>query len=74
MYFNQLARRIINVNHSVVRPAVVLRVVDCVRGVQILQPAKRQSIRDQIKAALVFARSDFVNVFNLCHVSSRFYL
>jgi len=26
-----------------------------------------QRIGNQIKAAFVFARSDFVNVFNLCH-------
>ena len=36
--------------------------VDSLTHFQIPQATERQRIRDQIKAAMIFARSDFVNV------------
>jgi hypothetical protein len=61
-YFNQLASRIVNVDHSIMRPAVVFGVFDCVYGFQVPQPAERQRVRDQIKAAMIVARANFLNV------------
>jgi hypothetical protein len=40
----------------------MLRVADSIRGVFILQATKRQHIGNQIYAAFIFARADFVNV------------
>jgi hypothetical protein len=40
--------------------AAVLRVIDCRARVLIPQPTERQRIGNQIDAAFVFARSDFV--------------
>jgi hypothetical protein len=45
-------------------------VSDCIADrvrLAVSQPTERQCVRDQIKAALIFARADFVNVFNLFH-------
>jgi hypothetical protein len=52
-------------NHSVMRAAEKLSVVDCVIDcvwLAIPQPAEWQCIGNQIDAAMIGARSDFVNV------------
>jgi hypothetical protein len=41
---------------------VVLCVFDSIGNFEIPQPSKWQCIRDQIKAAFITARADFVNV------------
>src|SRR5438309_875243 len=55
----------VNANHSIMRAAeklsVVDRVADCIR-LAIPQPTEWQHIGDQIDAALVPARSHFVSV------------
>jgi hypothetical protein len=43
------------------RSAVVHRLADCVRGVSLPRPTKWQRVADEIDAAIIFARSDFVN-------------
>jgi hypothetical protein len=51
------ARFILNANYSVVRPAVKLRVADCVADrvwLAIPQPAEWQRIGNQIDAATIF--------------------
>jgi hypothetical protein len=58
--FDHVARFIVNTNHSVMGAAAVLRVIDCRARVLIPQPTERQRIGNQIDAAFVFARSDFV--------------
>jgi hypothetical protein len=40
----------------------MLRVSDCIIQRVIPQPTEWQRIADQIDAAMIFARSDFVNV------------
>src|ERR1700756_614406 len=62
VHFDQFASRIVNVDHSIMCAAVMFRVFDCITGLQVPQPAKRQPIRDQIKATPIFARSNFVSV------------
>jgi len=62
VYFHQLASRIVNSNHSIMCAAAVFGVVDCVRDSRVPQPTKQQRIGDQIKAAFVFARADFIGV------------
>jgi hypothetical protein len=42
--------------------AAVLRVIDCRARVLIPQPSERKRIGNQINAAMIFARADFVNV------------
>src|SRR6266487_6453967 len=51
--FDHVASFVVTANHSIVRPAVTLRVVDC---------GEWQRIENQIKAAVIFTGSDFVNV------------
>jgi hypothetical protein len=49
----------------------VLRVSDCITDrvrFAIPQPTEWQHIADQINAEMIFARSDFVNVFDLTHL------
>jgi hypothetical protein len=62
VYFDQFASRIVNTNHSIMCAAVKLCVADCITHFQIPQATEGQRVRDQIKAALIFARADFVNV------------
>ena len=62
MDFDQFASRIVNADHSIICAAVMFRVLDGIRGIQIPQAAKRQGFRDEINAAFVFARANFVNV------------
>jgi hypothetical protein len=42
--------------------AAMLRVVDCVVDFQVPQPTEWQRIGNQIDAAMIFARADFLNV------------
>jgi hypothetical protein len=63
--FDHVPSRIVNANHSMMWSAAVFRVSDCVRdGIRLAipQPTERQRIGDQIDAAFIFARTDFVNV------------
>jgi len=62
VYFDLFASFIENMDHRIVWAATVFGVVDCIADFQIPQSAERQGIRDQIKAAMIFARSDFVVV------------
>ena len=50
----------VNANHSVMGAAAVLRVIDCRARVLIPQPAEGQRVGNQIDAAFIFARTDFV--------------
>jgi hypothetical protein len=52
----------INANHSVMWPTAELRVTDCV-WLAVPQATEWERIGNEIKAALVFARADFVTVF-----------
>jgi hypothetical protein len=41
----------------------MLRVSDCIRdGIRLAQATERQRIGNQIDAAMIFARADFLNV------------
>ena len=72
LWFSELARvlvcldhvasRIVNANYAIMGAAAVLRVIDCRARVLIPQPTEWQRIRNQIDAALIFARANFVNV------------
>jgi len=44
------------------RARVKFRVIDSVRSLDIPQPTERQRIGNQIDAAMIFARADFVGV------------
>ena len=51
-----------------------VRVADCIAGSVrsvIPQPTERQRIGDQIDAAMIFARADFVNVCRPCRCHNR---
>jgi hypothetical protein len=67
---------IVNADHSIVRAAVMLGIADCIadriRPV-VPQPTERQRVREQIKAAMIFARADCVSVHHFIIVSSRRY-
>jgi hypothetical protein len=52
---------IVNANHSAMGAAAVLRVIDCRARVLIPQSPERKRIGNQIDAAMIFARADFVN-------------
>jgi len=60
MHFDQLASRIENADQSIMRAAAVLRVFDCIRNLRVPQAAKWSNVKDQINAAFIFARTDFV--------------
>jgi hypothetical protein len=65
MRCDHVAGFILNANHCIMQTAAVFGVSDSVRdGVWpgVPQPTERQRIGDEINAALVFARADFVNV------------
>ena len=64
MRFNQVAHLIVNANHSIVRAAAKLCVVDCIRP-GVPQATECQRIGNQIDAAFIFARAHFVNVYFL---------
>ena len=56
---------IANANHSIMLAAAMLCASDGIRdGVRLAvpQPTEWQRIGDQISAAMIFARTDFVNV------------
>jgi hypothetical protein len=57
--FNHVARFIVNVNHSAMRAAAKLRIVDCIR-LAVPQATEWQRIGNQIDAAMIFARRDLV--------------
>jgi hypothetical protein len=60
-----IASRVINANHDVMRSAVLAGVADCIAGSVgsvIPQPTEWQRFGDQIKAAFIFARAEFVNL------------
>jgi hypothetical protein len=62
---DDIAGTIVNANHEAMRSAVKLCVTDCVdEGVWPIVPqaAKWQRIGDEIEAAMIFTRADFVNV------------
>ena len=69
---DDVASIIVNANDGIVRSAEKLCVIDgvaCrVRSI-IPQPTERQHIADQIKAAMIRARADFVNLFGELAVS-----
>jgi len=44
--FDHITRLIVNVNHGIMRPAAVLRVIDCRARVLIPQSTKRQCVTD----------------------------
>jgi hypothetical protein len=59
---DHVARFIVNANLAVVRPAIKLRVADCVANrirPGVPQATERERIGNQIDAATIFARSDF---------------
>jgi hypothetical protein len=65
---DHVASVIVNANHGIMRPAVEFGVVDCIAEfvwLVIPQPTKWQRSGDEIKAAFIFARSNFVNVLRL---------
>jgi hypothetical protein len=62
VYFDLFASFIVNMDHSLMRAATVFCVADCISDFQIPQPTDWQRIRDQIKAAMIFARANFVKV------------
>jgi hypothetical protein len=51
-----------NADHCVMSATAMLRVFDCVCHLSIPEPTVWQRLGNQIKAAFIFARSDFVNV------------
>jgi hypothetical protein len=66
----RVARFIVNANHGIIRAAAVFRVSDGVRNgvwAVIPQPTEWQRIAGKIDAAMIFARADFINVFDLSH-------
>ena len=63
--FNHVASGILNANHSIMRAAIELCVVNCVADcvwVTVPQATEWQRIGNQNDAALIFAGADFVNV------------
>ena len=63
--FDHIARFIVNANHSVMWTAAMLRVADCVVDrirFAVPQPTEWQRIGNQIDAAMVFARSNLLNM------------
>jgi len=59
--FAHVASGIVNANRDIMRAAAVHCVADCNIQRVIPQPPERQHIRDQIDAAFIFARADFVS-------------
>jgi len=55
----------VNADHGILRPAVVFRasdyIADCI-WFAVPQPTEWQHIGNQINTAVIFVRSDFVNV------------
>ena len=62
---DHVARVIVNTNHSIMRAAEKLHVIDCIAGCvwfAVPQPTDWQRIGDQIDAAMIFTRANFVDV------------
>ena len=58
-------RLIVNVDHSIVRAAVMLGIPDCIANrirLAVPQATEWQGIADEIDASFVLASADFVNV------------
>ena len=63
--FDHVASFIVNVDHGVMRSAALAGVADCIAGSVrsvMPQPTEWQRIGNQIDAAMIFARADFVAV------------
>ena len=63
--YYHVASFIVNANHSIMRAAAKLRVVNCVADrvwLSVPQFSKRQISGNQIDAAMITAGRDFVNV------------
>jgi len=63
--FDHVASRLINLNHGIVWAIANFRVINCVADrvwITIPKPAEWQHIGNQIGSAMIFARSDFINV------------
>jgi hypothetical protein len=61
--FYHVAGFIVNANHGIMLPAVELCISECIGdsiSIAIPQPTERENIGNQIKAAMIFSRSDFV--------------
>jgi hypothetical protein len=58
---DQIASRIVNADNCIMLTAAVHRVADCMIWRVVPQATEGQHIGNQIDAAMVFARSDFVN-------------
>jgi hypothetical protein len=62
---HHVAGVIVNADHGIMRAAAMLRVTDCIRdsiSIAIPQPTEWQPTGNQIDAATISARADFVNV------------
>jgi hypothetical protein len=62
---DHVAPRIVNANHGIMCAAVLAGVADCIAGsvwLAIPQATEWQRIGNQINAAMIFTRADFVNV------------
>jgi len=65
---DHIASRIVNSNHRIMRSAAVDRVADCVADrvwLTVPQTTEWQRIGNQIDAAMILARADFVNVYRM---------
>jgi hypothetical protein len=62
MCLDDVASGIVHANHSVMRPAAKLRVSDGMIRFSVPGPTEWQRIGDEIDAAFIFARVNFVNV------------
>ena len=63
--FNHVVQFIVNADHSILRAAAVLGIADCIPDCvrfAIPQATEWQSIENQLDAAMIFARADFINV------------
>jgi hypothetical protein len=58
---NHVASAIVNADNGIMRAAVELRVIDRILRPSVPQPTERQRIGDQVNAAFVFTRADFLN-------------
>jgi hypothetical protein len=61
---------VVNTDHSVLRPAVnIAYPIALLTGIRpgVPQPTEWERSGDEIKAAMITARTDFVNVFNTSH-------
>jgi len=73
---DHVASVIVNADHRVMSAAVKLCVTNCIADcvwLAIPQPTEWQRVGNQISAAVIFARADFVNVqWNMLLLALRF--